>query len=227
MAMSVIAKICGLSSAESIAAALESGADMLGFVFFPPSPRWIEPAAATKLAAVARGRAEIVALTVDMDDAGLDAVVAAFAPDWLQLHGSEPPEQVRALKARHPVKVMKAIGVRQVADLAAVERYRGVADRILFDAKPPADADRPGGHGRAFDWRLLAGQTVPYMLSGGLDPDNVAAAIAATGATAVDVSSGVERSVGVKDPDRIRAFIRAVRSFEAPEARRPAEAPAS
>jgi phosphoribosylanthranilate isomerase len=221
--MSVIVKICGLNTAESVAAALESGADMVGFVFFPPSPRALEPAAAATLAAPARGRAEIVALTVDMDDAGLDALVAAFAPDWLQLHGSEPPDQVRRLKARHRVKVMKAIGVRSADDLAAVERYRGVADRILFDAKPPTDADRPGGHGRAFDWPLLAGQTVPYMLSGGLAPDNVAAALAATGAPGVDVSSGVERAVGVKDPARIRAFLAAVRAAE----RRPAEVAAS
>lgn len=215
--MSTIVKICGLSTAESVGAALKAGADMVGFVFFPPSPRAILPEPAAALAAPARGRAEVVALTVDMDDPGLDAVVAGFAPDWLQLHGNESPERVSELKARYGLKVMKAIGVRNAGDLAAVDRYRGLADRILFDAKPPKDADRPGGHGKTFDWRLLAGLAprLPYMLSGGLDVANVAAALAATDAPGVDVSSGVERAPGVKDPDLIRAFVAAVRAFEA------------
>ena len=160
----------------------------------------------------ARGKAERVALVVDADDAALDAVVAAFDPDLLQLHGAETPERVAAIRARLRRPVMKAIGIAAAADLAAVAAYAGVADRLLLDAKPPADAEAlPGGNGVPFDWRLIAGLDAakPVMLSGGLDGDNVAAAIALTGVRAVDVSSGVERRPGDKDPARIEAFVKA------------------
>jgi phosphoribosylanthranilate isomerase len=204
-------KICGLSDAESVAAALDAGADYVGFVFFPPSPRNVAPARAAELGASARGRARIVALTVDAEDALLDEIVRTLRPDLLQLHGKEPPGRVAAIRARTGVPVMKAIGVAAASDLAAASRYD--ADRILLDAKPPRNATRPGGNGAAFDWSLLRGFACarPWLLSGGLDPSNVAAALAATGASGVDVSSGVERAPGRKDPALIRAFVEAVR----------------
>jgi len=220
--MHLTVKICGLSSEETIAAALDAGADMVGFIFFPPSPRFLPPERAGRLAARARGRAEIVALSVDMDDAGLETIVAALDPDWLQLHGKEPPERVAAVKKRFGRKVMKAIGVREAADLAAAAQYAGIADRLLLDAKPPKGADRPGGNGAAFDWRLLENfdPGIAYLLSGGLDPGNVGEALAITGAPGVDVSSGVETAPGVKSPDLIRAFIAAARRAVLP-VRRP------
>ena len=219
--MHLIVKICGLSREESVAAALDAGADMIGFVFFPPSPRFLSPERAGRLAARARGRAEIVALSVDMDDAGLDSIVTALDPDWLQLHGKEPPERVAAVKERFGRNVMKAIGVREAADLAAASGYVGIADRLLLDAKPPKDALLPGGNGAPFDWRLLSAfdPGIAYMLSGGLDAGNVGEALAITAAAGVDVSSGVETAPGVKSPDLIRAFIAAARRA-ALEARR-------
>ena len=163
-----------------------------------------------------RGRAQKVALTVDADDAMIDAIVAALAPDLLQLHGKEPPERVAALKRRLGLPVMKAIAVAERGDLAAVARYATVADRLLFDARAPRDATRPGGLGKPFDWRLLEDLdlAIPFMLSGGLDAGNVAEAVRITGAGAVDVSSGVERAPGEKDPDKIRAFVRAAREAQ-------------
>jgi phosphoribosylanthranilate isomerase len=211
--MPLLVKICGLTTSEALDVAIEAGADMAGFVFFAPSPRNLDLGLARALGTQAAGRITKVALSVDADDALLEASVKALAPDLLQLHGQEPPERVAALKARFGLPVMKAIAVETRADLGAVARYEGVADRLIFDARAPREATRPGGLGKAFDWRLLAGldTTLPFMLSGGLDPENVATAIAITRAPGVDVSSGVERAPGVKDPDKIRAFVRAAR----------------
>jgi phosphoribosylanthranilate isomerase len=211
--MTLLVKICGLSAPEALDVALDAGADMVGFVFFPPSPRNLDFAAARPLGERVRGRAQKVALTVDADDALLDAVVEALRPDLLQLHGQETPQRVEALRRRFGLPVMKAIAVETKSDLAAVAAYNEVADRLLFDARAPRDATRPGGLGKAFDWHLLEkiDPGVPFMLSGGLDAGNVAEALRITRAPGVDVSSGVERAPGVKDADKIRAFVRAAR----------------
>jgi phosphoribosylanthranilate isomerase len=211
--MTLLVKICGLRSEDTLDVALDAGADFVGFVFFPPSPRNLDFAAARALGRRVAGRAGKVALTVDADDALLDDIVAALDPDLLQLHGTETPARVAAVKARWGRPVVKAIAVATAADLAKVATYAPVADWLLFDARAPREATRPGGLGRPFDWRLLAGLEpgMPFMLSGGLDAGNVATALAVTRAGAVDVSSGVERAPGVKDPDKIRAFIRAAR----------------
>ena len=210
-----IVKICGLSSGATLDAALEAGADMVGFVFFDPSPRNLSIERARALGARVRGRAKKVALTVEADDAKLDAIIAALSPDILQLHGRETRERVREIRARFGIPVMKAIGVAASGDLAKAAAYADVADTILFDAKPAPEAVLPGGNGEVFDWSILKGfaSGTAWMLSGGLEPANVAAALAGTGACGVDVSSGVERAPGVKDPDRIRAFIAAVRAL--------------
>src|SRR5215467_2559284 len=215
--MALVVKICGLSTAETLDVALEASADAVGFVFFPPSPRHISYEVARKLAARVKGRAEKVALSVDADDALLAAVVEALRPDVFQLHGKESPARVAAIKQRFGLPVMKAIPVAARADLAAVAEYAGVADRLLFDAPAPREATRPGGLGKPFDWRLLENLDpgVPFMLSGGLDAGNVGEALAITRAGGVDVSSGVERAPGEKDPDKIRAFVRAARAAEA------------
>jgi phosphoribosylanthranilate isomerase len=206
-------KICGLRSEAALEAALAGGADYVGLVFFPPSPRNLTPEAARDLAGRARGRAGIVALTVDPDDALIEAVMAAADPDILQLHGEETPERVAEVRRRWGRPVMKAIKVETAADAETALRYRSAADIILFDARAPRDSTRPGGNGAAFDWRALAGvrEQVRYMLSGGLTPDNVAEAIRATGAGMVDVSSGVETRPGEKDPELIRRFLRAAK----------------
>jgi len=211
--MSVLVKICGLKTAEALEVALTAGADMVGFVFFPPSPRNLAFADARTLAQAVGGRAQKVALSVDADDAWLAAIIEAIDPDVLQLHGTESPQRVLAIKSRFKRAVMKAIAVEHKDDLSAVSRYTNVADRLLFDARAPRDATRPGGLGKVFDWRLLAGidRDVPFMLSGGLDAGNVAEALTITRAAGVDVSSGVERAPGEKDLDKIRAFIRAAR----------------
>jgi phosphoribosylanthranilate isomerase len=211
--MSLIVKICGLSTPEALDAALDAGADMVGFVFFPPSPRHVAFEAARALGRRVRGRAQKVALTVDADDALLTAIVAALEPDLLQLHGKEPPGRVTAIRRNFGLPVMKAIAVAAKGDLGAVAAYAEVADRMLFDGRPPREATRPGGLGKAFDWRLLEGfdPGVPFMLSGGLDTGNVGEALRITRAPAVDVSSGVERAPGEKDPDKIHAFVRAAR----------------
>ena len=216
--MSVLVKICGLKTPEALDVALEAGADMVGFVFFPPSPRHVGLAAATELGRRVGDRARKVALTVDADDALLTGIIEALRPDLLQLHGAETPARVQAIKARFGLPVMKAIAVEIRADLAAVKRYDMVADRLLFDARAPREATRPGGLGKPFDWHLLEqlDLAVPYMLSGGLDPDNVAAALRITNAPGVDVSSGVERAPGEKDLDKIRAFIRTARRAQIP-----------
>jgi phosphoribosylanthranilate isomerase len=214
MAETTKVKICGLTTEAALEAALAGGADYVGLVFFPPSPRNLSPEAARRLAAKARGRAKIVALMVDPDDALLDAVVAAVDPDLLQLHGEEPPERVAEVRRRWAKPVMKAVKVETAQDADAALRYRGAADLILFDARAPKDATRPGGNGAPFDWGALAGvkDKVAYMVSGGLTPENVAEAIGVTGARMVDVSSGVEAGPGRKDPDRIRRFLRAAKA---------------
>jgi phosphoribosylanthranilate isomerase len=212
--MAPLVKICGLSSPASLEAALAAGADMVGFVFFPRSPRHVSLAQARELGRQARGRAKIVALTVDADDGALGAIVDAVAPDLLQLHGKESPARVGEIAKLFGVGTMKAVGVAAVDDLAAAKGYIDVADLLLFDAKPGKQAKLPGGNGLPFDWRLLAGVTYepPYLLSGGLDPANVAEAIALSGARGVDVSSGVESAPGVKDNDKIAAFVARARS---------------
>jgi len=215
--MPLLVKICGLSTLEALDVALEAGADMVGFVFFPPSPRNVSFEAARALGLRVRGRAQKVALTVDADDALLEAVADALQPDLLQLHGKETPARVLALRKRFGLPLMKAIAVESATDLAAVAEYAAVADRLLFDARAPREATRPGGLGISFDWRLLEklDPGVPFMLSGGLDASNVGDALRITRAPGVDVSSGVERAPGEKDPDKIRAFIRAARQAAA------------
>ena len=216
--MSILVKICGLRTADALDAALEGGADMVGFVFFAPSPRHVDLATAQRLSQLVRGHVRKVALTVDADDAELAGIIDALKPDLLQLHGHETPARLRAIKARFGLPVMKAIAVESRQDLDAIEPYAAVADRLLFDARAPRDATRPGGLGRPFDWRLLERVDVelPFMLSGGLDASNVAEALRITRAPGVDVSSGVERGPGDKDPYRIHAFIRAARASQTP-----------
>jgi phosphoribosylanthranilate isomerase len=211
--MTPTVKICGLSTVATLDAALEAGADMVGFVFFSKSPRHIDWATARTLGRQARGHAKIVALSVDADDDTLKRIVDALSPDLLQLHGSETPARVKEIGELFVLPTMKAIGVATREDLAAAKAYEGVADVLLIDAKPPKDAVLPGGNGRPFDWRLTQDfhAPLPWLLSGGLEPDNVEAAIALSGARGVDVSSGVERAPGVKDPARIRAFVAAAR----------------
>ncbi len=207
-----LVKICGLSTPEMLAAAIDAGADMAGFVFFEKSPRHIGLETAGALGLLAQGRIRKVALTVDADDAILDQIVEALTPDYLQLHGRETPARVRDVKARYGLPVIKAVGVATAEDVAGARVYEGVADILLFDAKPAPQAAVPGGAGVAFDWDLLRDVTAAnWMLSGGLDADNVADAIRRTGARAVDVSSGVERERGVKDAAKIKAFVAAAR----------------
>jgi len=215
--MSLLVKICGLKTPEALDVALESGADMVGFVFFTASPRNLGLDAARILGGQVRGRAGKVALSVDADDAALAAVVEAIKPDMLQLHGVETPQRVTALRARFGLPVMKAIPIAERKDLALIDLYKKVADRLIFDGRAPRAATRPGGLGMPFDWSLLKGVDpgIPYMLSGGLDAGNVAEALRITRAPGVDVSSGVERAPGEKDPDKIHAFIRAARAAEA------------
>jgi phosphoribosylanthranilate isomerase len=211
--MTPIVKICGLSSATTLDAALAAGATMVGFVFFAKSPRNIGYEQARALGAQVRGRARIVALTVDADDDALARIVEWLSPDILQLHGREAPSRVTEIRQRFGRPTMKAIGVAAPADFAAAAPYDGVADFLLIDAKPAKNALLPGGNGRAFDWALARDfrPRTPWLLSGGLDPDNVAEAITLTGARGVDVSSGVESAPGVKDESKIRAFIAAAR----------------
>ena len=202
-------KVCGLTTEEGVDAAVAAGASYLGFVFFPRSPRNLTPDRAAALAARVPPGVARVALTVDADDATLDAILDAVPVDLLQMQGAEPPERVAALSARVPV--MKAVGVRERADLSALDAYPAAAC-LLVDAKPPRGAPLPGGNGTSFDWRLLEGWSwsVPWMLAGGLTSENVAEAVRVTGAPCVDVSSGVESAPGVKDPNRIAAFAAAL-----------------
>jgi phosphoribosylanthranilate isomerase len=212
--MSLLVKICGLSTESALDAALGAGADMVGFVFFPASPRHVSFEMARALSQRVRGRATKVALTVDADDAMLESIIEALHPDLLQLHGKEPSARVAALRQRFGLPVMKAIAVAAKADLSAMATYAAIADRFLFDAHAPREATRPGGLGKSFDWQLLNNvePSVPFILSGGLDAGNVGEALRITRAHGVDVSSGVERAPGEKDPDKIRAFVRAARA---------------
>jgi phosphoribosylanthranilate isomerase len=212
--MTTKAKICGIKTPEALDAAIAGGADYIGLVFCAASPRHLELDEARSLAARARGKAGIVVLTVDADDVALDEIAQEIAPDFLQLHGSETPERVAEIKRMFGLPVIKAIPVRTPDDAAAQRNYAGVADLILFDAKPPAGATRPGGHGQTFDWTILDGVTsrATFMLSGGLNPDNVAAAIRVTHPAVVDVSSGVETAPGIKDAELIRRFLQAVKT---------------
>jgi phosphoribosylanthranilate isomerase len=207
-------KICGLSTVDTMLAALDAGADMVGLVFHRKSPRSVSLQRAAELAELARGKALIVALTVDPSDEGIDAILANVAPDIFQLHGLETPERCSAIAARSGRSIMKAIGVAEVSDLALIKTYRNATDRILLDAKPPQDAAYPGGHGKVFDWRILRelDPFMPFMLAAGLTPQNVERAITTmrtmgVSLTGVDVSSGVESAPGVKDVEKIRAFI--------------------
>jgi phosphoribosylanthranilate isomerase len=213
--MALLVKICGLKTPDALDVALDAGADMVGFVFFPPSPRNLGVEAARALGERVQGRAKKVALSVDATDAELDRVVEALRPDMLQLHGKETPERVAAVRTRFHLPVMKALPIEARADLAPIRIYEKVADWLLFDARAPREATRPGGLGKTFDWTLLENLDlkIPFMLSGGLDAANVAEALRVTHPPAVDVSSGVERAPGEKDPDKIREFIRAARGL--------------
>jgi phosphoribosylanthranilate isomerase len=211
--MSLTVKICGLSTPETLDAALDAGADMVGFVFFPPSPRHLGFEIARALGSRVRGRAQKVALTVDAQEEYLSAVIEALRPDMLQLHGVESTDRVEALRQIFGLPVMKALPIAAKGDLDRVARYAAVADRLLFDARAPREATRPGGLGNTFDWKLLRDVEpgVPFMLSGGLDARNIEEALKITRVPAVDVSSGVESSLGKKDIQKIREFIRAAR----------------
>ena len=211
-------KICGLSRHEDVAAAAQAGAAYGGFVFFPKSPRNVAPDVARALALAAPPGLAKVALVVNASDALLDEITAAVPLDMLQLHGSETPERVAEVRARYGLPVMKAVGVAGEEDLPRLGLYAQVADQLLIDAKPPKGGDLPGGNGLAFDWRLIAGRRwpKPWMLAGGLTPDNVGTAVAMTGAQQVDVSSGVESAPGVKDADRIASFVTAAQTDPAP-----------
>jgi len=207
-----VAKICGLSTCPALDAALDGGAAFVGFNFFPRSPRWVSLDAAAGLASVARGRTMVVAVTVDPDDALIDQLKAELAPDFIQLHGTETPARAREIANRSGAAIIKALAVSTATDLDFALPFEGVAQHLMFDAKAPAHASRPGGLGEPFDWSILAGRRFarPWFLAGGLDADNVITAITASGAPMVDVSSGVERAGGLKDPALIIRFLAAV-----------------
>jgi phosphoribosylanthranilate isomerase len=210
-------KICGLTTAEAIDRSVARGASHIGFIFFEKSPRNIAPDVAGDLADRVRGRVKVVAVTVDADDEELDDIVSLLRPDILQLHGHESPERILHIKALYGLPVMKAFSVREAADLDRVDAYIGVADRLLFDAKAPKGSELPGGNGVSFDWTLMASldESVDYMLSGGLNRDNVATALASTRATGIDISSGVESAPGIKDLAMIDAFFDAIANAKA------------
>ncbi|RUW68304.1 MULTISPECIES: phosphoribosylanthranilate isomerase [unclassified Mesorhizobium] len=212
--MALDIKICGLKTDAAMAAALAGGASHVGFIFFAKSPRYIEPADAGRLREAARGKALAVAVTVDASDTFLDEIVARMQPDMLQLHGSETPGRVAEVKARYGLPVMKALSISETADLERIKPFVGIADRFLFDAKPPKGSELPGGNGVAFDWHILAGLDagVDYMLSGGLNAVNIGDALRSANPPGIDISSGVESAPGVKDPALIEQFFRAVRA---------------
>ncbi len=214
--MSILVKICGLKTEEAMAAALESGADLVGLVHFAHSPRHVDLTDAARLAAQARGKAETVLVTVDMASDALAAAAEAIRPDWLQFHGHETAEHMAALAARSGCRTIRAVGVAGDDDLRQANDLTDACDMLLLETKPPAGGDRPGGHGITFDWRLVAGRAPdrPWLLSGGLDAGNVTEALTVSGAPGVDVSSGVERARGIKDTGMIRAFIAAARATE-------------
>ncbi len=212
--MTVLAKICGVTTPEAVEASIAAGAAYLGLVFFPRSPRALELDQAVRLAETARGRAKVVALVVDADDAALARIRDAVRPDLFQLHGAETPARAAEVRTLTGAGVIKALPVSTHGDLDAAEAWREAADHLMLDARPPKGADRPGGMGHSFDWSLLQGRDLgrSWFLAGGLTPDNVAEALAITGAPMVDVSSGVESAPGVKDPALIRAFLDRVRA---------------
>lgn len=213
--MSLEVKICGLSTSEAVAAAVGAGADYVGFVFFPPSPRCVTLELAAELAATVPEGVVKVGLSVDADDEALAAILKEVPLDLLQLHGRESPDRVRHVQARFGLPVMKAVPIASEADVLAARAWDGVADRLLFDARPPKDSVLPGGNAKVFDWTLLAGHEwrSPWMLAGGLDVDNIAAALAITHAPAIDVSSGVEDAPGVKSIAKIRTLLERARAL--------------
>ena len=215
--MPIEVKICGINAPGALSAAVEAGADYVGFIFYPPSPRYVTPDEAGALARAAPAQVRKVGLLVDADDETIADTVTAVRLDMLQLHGRESPERVAEIRARFALPVMKAVPIAGADDVAAADDYCRAAERLLFDAKPPKDMKDalPGGNALAFDWRLLAGKTwpLPWMLSGGLDAGNVAEAVQTSGARAVDVSSGVEDRPGLKNPDKIRAFLAAAKAL--------------
>lgn len=215
--MPIDVKVCGVKDAAALDAAISAGARFVGLVLAPKSPRFVTLDQAGALAGHARGRIDVVALLVDPDDALLHTVQARLAPDWVQLHGSEGPARTAQARAFAKRGVIKALPIARAEDFAPVEAYAPAADLLLFDAKAPPGADRTGGHGAAFDWRLLSGRAIPkpWMLAGGLTPENVSQAIQLSGARAVDVSSGVEDAPGLKNPDRIAAFVAAAQGARA------------
>ena len=214
--MSIQVKICGITSADAADAAMRAGADFAGLNFYPGSPRNLNPEQASSLAARMRGGSRLVVLLADARDEDIAVAVTAAKPDFIQLHGREAPERVAAVRLRFGLPVIKAIAIADAGDLAQVSAFEKVADMLLFDAKAPANASRPGGHGAAFDWQLLRGRTFtrPWLLAGGITAENVGRAIRAAEAPGVDVSSGVETSPGIKSADMIRDFVAAVRAAE-------------
>lgn len=213
MESSVPAKICGLSTPETVQAALEGQAAFIGFMFFARSPRAVDPETAARLAMPARGKSRIVAVTVDPDDALLDRIASVLQPDLIQLHGQESPQRAAAIQARTGAGLIKVLPVQTAHDIDAANAYDGLVEHLMFEGKPPPDADRPGGIGAKFDWSLLSGRHYrrPHFLAGGLNPWNVQEALDQSGAPLADVSSGVERGAGLKDPGLISAFLEAVR----------------
>ncbi len=214
--MAVLVKICGINAAEAADAAARAGADFAGLVFHPRSPRHVTPDQAATLAARLRGRLRLVVLLSDPSDEAVAAAMAAVRPDFIQLHGGEPPGRVAAIRSRFGVPVIKAIAVAEPSDLAGVAAYEDAADMLLFDAKAPVGATREGGHGIAFDWKILSGRKFarPWFLSGGLNPENVARALRIAEAPGVDVSSRVESAPGVKSPEKIAQFVSAARNAQ-------------
>jgi len=212
--MAIRVKICGINSVESADAAVRAGADFVGLMFHPRSPRMVNAEQARMLSDRMKGRARVVAVMVEPDDAALQATVANAKPDFIQLHGNESPTRVSAIRSVTGLPVIKVIAVSEPADLVAAASYEAVADMLMFDAKAPANATREGGHGTAFDWQMLNGRAFsrPWLLAGGLDAENVSRAIAISGAPGVDVSSGVETAPGQKSAEMIRAFIESVRN---------------
>jgi phosphoribosylanthranilate isomerase len=214
--MDPLIKICGLSTPETVNAALENRAHLLGFIFFPKSPRHVSVAQAASLRELARGRAMTVAVTVDADDAMLDEIVSGMHPDVLQLHGHETPQRVAQVKTRYGLPVIKAISVSEASDLAGVKQYAGIANKLLLDAKAPKGSELPGGNGVSFDWTLLYALDpgLDYMLSGGLNAANVGEALRVTNAPGLDVSSGVESAPGIKDIGLIDKFFAAIKTAQ-------------
>jgi phosphoribosylanthranilate isomerase len=214
--MAIQVKICGLTSVAAAEAAVRAGADLIGLNFHPPSKRYLELEPAAAIARALRGAARIVALTVDPSDDRAAEIARTVAPDFFQLQGRETPARVAALVSRFGIPAIKAFGVAEASDLAQIAAYDGVAEMVLLDAKAPAGESNPGGHGTAFDWQLLRGAKFarPWLLAGGLDPANVARAIAVSGAPGVDVCTGVESAPGIKDPERVAAFVAAARNAQ-------------